>query len=159
MPSFAGGNGNFTPSTTNDNYTLDAQTTVGGPIRVTMVGWGGSNTSSNGYRTRWTRATTLGSGTLTQITAAGNNPSFTTSASALVSAYGTAQPVLAADPGANLYATDWNNQGGSGILVLPIAQAWWLVANGGVSKQQLSCRNTKGTDANLSSYQIMWEED
>ena len=77
----------------------------------------------------------------------------------LVSTYGTSQPTLVGDPGANLYATDWNNQGGSGILILPLAQPWWILGNGGVNKQQLSCRNTKGVDGGLSSYNLAWEED
>lgn len=159
MPSFAGGNGAFTPSTTNDNWTLDAQASTGVFARVTQISWGGSNTSSNGYRTRWTRPSTLGTGALTQVTLAYNNPNYTTAAAALVSTYGTAQPALTTDPGNNLFAIDWNNQGGSGILVLPLAQPWFILGNGGANKQQLSCRNTKGTDASLSSYNVAWEED
>jgi hypothetical protein len=159
MPSFAGGNGQFTPSTTNDNWTLDSGATAAGPIRVTQISWGGSNTSSNGYRTRWTRPSTNGTGAGTPIALAYNNPSYTTAVSALNSTYATTQPTLTADPGNNLYATDWNNQGGSGILVLPLAQAWFLIASGGANKSQLSCRNTKGVDASLSSYNVAWEED
>lgn len=162
MPSFAGGQGggSFQPSTTNDNWTLDAQGTTGVFARVTQVSWGGSNTSSNGYRTRWTRASTLGTGAGTAITNIANNPNYTTPAAALFSTYATTQPTLVADPGANLYATDWNNQGGSGILILPLAQPWWILGAGGVNKQELNCRNTKGTDAGaLSSYNVAWEED
>jgi hypothetical protein len=159
MPSFAGGNGNFSPSTTNDNWTLDAGATAGVFARVTQVSWGGSNASSAGYRTRWTRASTDGTGSGTPITLAYNNPNYATAASALNSTYATAQPVLTTDPGNNLFSMDWNNQGGSGILVLPLAQPWWILGSGGANKQQLSCRNTKGTDAGLSSYSVAWEED
>lgn len=157
MPSFNGGNGAFTPSTAQDNYTLDAGASATGPIRVTAIGWGGSNTSSAGYRTRWTRPSTNGSSTFTAITLAYNNPAYS-SAVSLFGTYATA-PTLVADPGANLFATDWNNQGGSGIIIHPIAQPWFLIGAGGANKQQLSCRNTKGTDASLSSYHVTWEED
>lgn len=156
MPSFSAGNGQFTPSTSQDNFTVDAGGSAGGPVRVTAIGWGGSNNSSLGYRTRWTRPSTLGTSTFTAITIANDNPSFSP-----VSTFGTyaTAPVLVADPGANLYATDWNSQGGSGLYIFPIAQPWFLIAGGGVNKQQLSCRNTKGTDASLSSYQVSWQED
>src|SRR5262249_39340530 len=96
--------------------------------------------------------------TPTALTAAGNNPNYTTSGCALNASYAAAI-VLAADPSTNLYATDWNVQGGGGILILPLAQPWWVLGNGGVNKQQLSCINTKGTDASLSSYNVAWEED
>ena len=153
---FSAGNGAFTPSTSQDNWTLDASATTGITIRVVMITWGGSNSSSNGYRTRWTRPSTLGTSTFTGITVANDNPNV--APAGLFGTYVTA-PVLVADPGANLFATDWNNQGGSGILIKPLAQPWWLLGNGGVNKQQLSCRNTKGVDASLSSYQVEWQED
>jgi hypothetical protein len=158
MPSFNGGNGAFTPSTSQDNYTLDAGAAgTTGPCRATAIAWGGSNVSSQAYRTRWTRPSTNGTSTFTAITLAAANPKYATAA-AVFGTYVTA-PTLVADPGANLYATDWNNQGGSGILILPLAQPWWILTGGGVNSQQLSCRNTKGTDALLSSYQLTWEED
>lgn len=157
MPSFAGGNGAFTPSVTVGNWHLDASATTGILARVTQISWGGSNASSNGYRTRWTRPSANGV-TATAITLAYNNPNYTTAGAALNSSYST-NPTWTADPGNNLYATDWNNQGGSGILVLPLAQPWWILGNGGNNKQQLSCVNTKGVDAGLSSYNVAWEED
>lgn len=159
MPSFAGGNGAFTPSTSNDNWTLDAQATTGVFARATQISWGGSNTSSNGYRTRWTRAATNATGAGTAIVLAYNNPNYTTAAAQLNSTYATTQATLTADPGNNLFAIDWNNQGGSGILVLPLAQPWFILGNGGNNKSQLCCRNTKGVDASLSSYNVAWEED
>lgn len=154
MPSFNASNGAFTPATNQDNYTLDMQT-AGVFARATMVSWGGSATTSTGYRTRWTRPTVVGSSTFTAITLAANNPNYA-SAGARFGTFATA-PTLAADPGGNLFATDWNAQGGEGLLVLPLAQPWWFVF--GAATQQLSCRNTKGTDASLSSYGLTWEED
>src|SRR5882672_11599750 len=101
MPSFNGGNGAFTPATTTDNFTLDAGATTGVFARVTQISWGGSNTSSNGYRTRWTRPSTLAVTAPTAIVLAYNNPNFATAACALNSAY-TTPAVLTADPGNNL---------------------------------------------------------
>jgi hypothetical protein len=157
MPSFNAGNAAFTPPITNDNWTLDAQSTTGVFARVTQVSWGGSGTSSIGYRTRWTRPSTDGSSTFTAITFAGNNPNYVTPALQF-GTFATA-PTVVADPGTNLFSMDWNVQGGGGILILPLAQPWWLLGGGTSNKQQLSCRNTKGGDASLSSYSVTWEED
>lgn len=159
MPSFAAGNGQFTPSTTVGNWHLDAGTSPPTMGRVTQISWGGSGASSIGYRTRWTRPSTLGA-TASAGTLAYNNPNYASAGCAFNLSYTTA-PLWTADPGNNLYATDWNVQGGSGILVLPLAQPWWIfaLASGGANKQQLSCVNTKGLDASLSSYNVAWEED
>lgn len=156
MPTVSGGNGAFTPSTTNDNWTLDMTAQTYLQCRVVMFGWGGSNTSSAAYRTRWTRSTAAGVGTKTSLTLAYHDPNYTTAGATLNSTYGTTQPTVAADPGGNLYATDWNNQGGVGVVALPLANPWIIV--GGILAGSLSCRNTKGTDAGLSSYQVTWDE-
>jgi hypothetical protein len=158
MPSFSGNQGAFTPATTNDNWTLDAQGTAGVFGRVTEFSWGGRLTTSTGYRTRWTRASTLGTGAGTAITTQGNNPNYTSAGCALFSTYATTQPTLPADPN-NLHAQDWNAQGGVGYIVLPLAQPWWVLGNGGVSKQEINCRNVAGTDANGSTYGVVWQED
>ena len=158
MPSFSGGNGAFTPSTTNDCWTLDAKTVAGVFARITAFGWGGRLTTSTGYRTRWTRATALATGAATTIPVGSNNPNFTTPGSQLASTFATTQPTLAADPGGNLHAQDWNAQGGLGEIILPLAQPWWIVANV-TAMQQFSCRNVAGVDANGSSYQVTWQED
>lgn len=155
MPTFTAGNGAFTPSTTNDCWTLDA---VGTGVfgKVVAIGWGGSATTSTGYRTRWTRPTTAGVGGKTALTLAFHQPNYTAAAFTATSTYATTQPVLAADPAGNLYATDWNAQGGIGMIVMPLANPWWVST--GVLQGALSCRNTKGTDASLSSYEVTWEE-
>jgi len=157
MPSFAGGNGAFTPSTSVGNWHLDALGSAGPFGRVTQVSWGGSGTSSIGYRTRWSRPSTLGT-TPSAGVLSYNNPNYATAGCAFNLSY-SGNPAYTADPGNNLFAMDWNVQGGGGILVLPIAQPWFILGNGGVNKQQLSCINTKGTDASLSSYNVAWEED
>ena len=155
MPTFSGGNGQFTPSTSNDNWTLDA---VGTGVfgKVVMFGWGGSGTTSSGYRTRWTRATSAGTGSKTALTIAYQQPNYTTAAFTLTATFGSTQPTLATDPSGNLWAEDWNVQGGTGVIVLPLANPWWVAT--GVLQSELNCRNTKGTDASLSSYNVTWEE-
>ncbi len=158
MPSFSGGNGAFTPSVAADNWTLDAKTVNGVFARITAFGWGGRLTTSTGYRTRWTRATALGVGAATAIAVGSNNPNYVTPGAQLVSAFATTAPTVAADPGGNLHAQDWNAQGGLGEIILPLAQPWWIVANV-VAMQQFSCRNVAGVDANGSSYQVTWQED
>lgn len=156
MPTFSGGNGAFTPSTTNDNWTLDMTAQTYYQATVRMFGWGGSNTSSAAYRTRWTRPTSAGTGSKTSLTLAYHDPNYNSAGGTLQSTYGTLQPVLASDPSGNLYATDWNNQGGVGVVALPLANPWLII--GGILQGGLSCRNTKGTDASLSSYQVTWDE-
>jgi YD repeat-containing protein len=156
MPTFSGGNAAFTPSTTNDNWTLDFAATAHSFGKVVAFGWGGSLTTSTGYRTRWTRPTAAGTGTRTALTLAYNQPFYTAAGATLVSTYATTQPTLAADPSGNLHRQDWNAQGGLGYIALPLANPWWGQADTLVGA--ISCRNTLGTDANGSSYHVSWEE-
>jgi hypothetical protein len=147
------GNGAFTPSTSADNFTWDTQS-AGVFGKVVAIGWGGRLTTSTNYRTRWTRPTAAGTGTFTALTSAFHQPNYT----ALGSRVGTFSnvPTLPADPGGNLWAQDWNAQGGVGMIVMPLANPWWGV--NGVLQGQISCRNVAGTDANGSSYEITIEE-
>ncbi len=155
MPTFNAGNTAFTPSTTNDNLTLDA---IGTGVfgKVIIIGWGGQLTTSTGYLTRWVRPTTAGTGTRTALTIGYDQPNYTTAAFLATSTYGTAQPVLPSNPAGNLWTQSWNAQGGVGAIVMPLANPWWVAT--GVLQGALSCRNVNGTDANGSSYQITWEE-
>jgi hypothetical protein len=155
MPTFAGGNGAFTPSTTNDSWTIDA---VGTGVfgKIVEIGWGGRLTTSTGYRTRWTRPTAAGTGAKTALTIAAHQPNYAAAAFTLTSTYATTQPTLPADPAGNLWAQDWNSQGGVGVIAMPLANPWWVVT--GVLQGALSCRNVAGTDASGSSYHVVWEE-
>lgn len=153
MPTATGGNGAFTPATNQDNWTLDSQSS-GVFGKVVAIGWGGRLTTSTGYRTRWTRPTTIGSSTFTALTLAYHQPNFT-SMGARLGTFATA-PVLASDPAGNLWAQDWNAQGGVGLIVMPLANPWFFV--NGILTGQISCRNIAGTDANGSSYEVTWEE-
>jgi hypothetical protein len=152
MPTYTSGNGAFTPATNQDNWTLDSQT-AGVFGKVVMISWGGSGVSSVGYRTRWVRPTTIGSSTFTSLGQSFSQPNFATVGSR-VGTFATA-PVLPADP-INLHAQDWNVQGGTGVIVPPLANPWWFI--NGILTGQISCRNTKGTDASLSSYDVTVEE-
>lgn len=153
MPTYTGGNGAFTPSLASDNYTIDSQS-AGVFGKVIAIGWGGRLTTSTGYRTRWTRPTGGASGAFTNLTPAFHQPNFTTFGSRI----GTfATPAtLAADPAGNLWAQDWNSQGGIGLVVMPLANPWWFV--NGILTGQISCRNIAGTDSNASSYEATVEE-
>lgn len=154
MPTLTVGNGAFTPATNQDNYTIDTQT-AGVFGKVIAIGWGGRLTTSTGYRTRWTRPTTKGSSTFVALTPAYHQPNYATFGAQFGQFTGTA-PVLAADPAGNLWAQDWNAQGGVGMVVMPLANPWWAVNT--ILQGQISCRNIAGTDANGSSYEATWEE-
>src|ERR1043166_790885 len=77
MPSFTFSNGAFTPATTNDNITIDADT-AGEVAKVVSIGWGGRFTTSTGYRPRGTRPTTAGASTFTALTKASHSPGYDT---------------------------------------------------------------------------------
>ena len=156
MAQHTGGNGAFTPSTTNDNWTLHADT-AGDIFKVKKYGWGGRGTTSTGYRTRWTRPATDPTGAGTAIVQGRTSPG-TVALCALNSTYATAQAILTADPGGNLDAMDWNILGGGGEIVLPIGGEWTGVNAATAGFSFVSCRNVAGVDANLSTYSVQWEE-
>lgn len=146
--------GAFTPSLTHDNYLLIFNASTIGMI--CRIGWGGRMLQPTPYRTRWVVPSTgavIGSSPLTiQL----SNPAVGTSTIAYASA-GT-PAVLPADP-ANIFATDWNAQGGEGVLNFPYSRRpiIWQSA-GGSALGQFCCRNTQGVDANGSYYSVTWEE-
>ena len=154
MANFTGQNAQFTPATNADNWTLDGGTTVSSMGKVKMINWGGSGTTSTGYRTRWCRPTTAASSTFTAITTQGSNPLPTS-----VCRFGSfaVAATLPAEP-ASLFSQNWNVLGGGGVIVLPIGGEWFIVGSATTANQQISCRNTAGVDANLSNYGIQWEE-
>jgi len=153
MPSFTVERGAFAPVTTNDNITLDANT-AGDVMKVTAVGLGGMLTTSTGYRTRWTRPTTAGSGIFTALTEGDHSPGYATPLGR-AGTFATA-PTLAGDPAGNLLALAWNAHGGLAYIALPLASPWMIV--NGLAQAQISCRNTDGTNSNGSNYHMTWEE-
>lgn len=161
MPTFNAMRDNFTPSsfttTSAPNWVLDAGAAATGTFgKVVMINWGGSLTASTAYATRWVRPTTAGTGSATNITLGYNQPNYATAAMAVVSSYGTTQPTVPAQSVGDLYTQNWNAQGGVGVIVLPLANPWWV--SKGVLISAIECQNYIGTDANGSSYGVMWEE-
>lgn len=154
MGAFTGGQAGHTPSLTQDNWCLDANA-ANKMGQVTAIGWGGRLTTPVGYRTRWTRPTTIGSSTHTPIASAIHGPLLTVAPLLLLGTYVTA-PVLATDPGGNLHSQDWNAFGGLGFVNLPIDTPWWLI--NAVLTGQISCRNVAGVDVAGSSYEVSWKE-
>jgi hypothetical protein len=154
----------FTPSTTTPgagNYTLMAGPTTaivnGNMGKVKFISWGGQGTTSTGYRTRWARSSTDPTGNATTLgVGKGSNPLAANLCSTAVS-YATTNPTLVADAN-NLYAIAWNVLGGGGILVLPIGSEWTVIGSGTAGTSYIQCINTSGTDANLSTYAIGWQE-
>jgi hypothetical protein len=156
MAQFGVGRGGFTPSLTNDNWTLEANA-AGEMGAIKMVSWGGRGTTSAGYRTRWARPTANPTGAATALTPANTNPAAPSICQA-VSAYATTQPTLGADPAGNLFDIDWNVVGGGGVIVLPLGGEWRVINSATAGHAYVSCRNVAGVDANLSSYGLQWEE-
>jgi hypothetical protein len=154
MPTFAGNQSNHTPSTSADNWTMDAST-AGDIGRVISIGWGGNLTTSTGYETRWVRPTTAGVGALTAITAEDHDPAYSTPLCEFGAGFMTTEPVLPAEP-IGLHVQYWNAHGGLGYVALPLASPWLVVS--GLLNDQLSCRNLAGTDAGGSSYSVVWNE-
>lgn len=156
MADFTNANANFTPSTSADNWVLDPSTNITFS-KVRWISWGGQGASTGGYRTRWFRPTTIGSGTFTAVgaTNAATNPGAT--AGMRFGTFGTAT-TPPADPGA-LHNIAWNVLGGGGILALPIGGEWTMLSTGTASVNgQLACRNAAGIDPSLSSYGVQWGE-
>ena len=153
MPTMTSGNGAFTPSTSADNWTWDSQS-AGVFGKAVAIAWGGSSTTSTGYRTRWMRPTNGQSGTFTSLTNAYHQPNYQTFGSRIGTF--TQNFPLPTDPAGNLFATDWNAQGGVGMIIMPLANPWWVAT--GVLQGALSCRNIAGVDAAGSEYSVSWEE-
>lgn len=161
MPSFSAMRSSFTPAVgvgTWCNWSLDAGVTASTFGKIISISWGGQLTTSTAYNTRWARPTAVGTGARTNITpgAYDPQPNYTAAGLAAVLSYATTQPTLPAVGAGDLWNQSWNAQGGVGIMVMPLANPWWLI-NGGLTGA-LSCINTTGVDANGSSYGVMWEE-
>lgn len=156
MAQFSSGTGSaFTPtaSTTTINSWVLTTTTVGQMSKVKMISWGGDGTSLVGYITRWARISNTPV-TPTAYNIASGSPLVTPTAT--VNTYGTPGTATA---DTNLFKINWNVQGGGGVVVLPIGGEWFTVGGAlGTAFNQIGCGNVTGTDANLSSYSLQWEE-
>lgn len=156
--------GTFTPSVTTPgagNYTVGPGTgggagTAGAMCKVKVINWGGSSTTSTGYRTRWVRSSTDPTGAGTALTLQKSNP-IPVAICAVMSSFATTNPTNPADP-TNLFAVNWNSLGGGGILNLPIGGEWFIVSSATAGTGYVQCINTAGTEANLSTYGVQFEE-
>jgi len=145
----------FTPtaSTTTLNTWVLTVLTAGQLAMVKMFSWGGDGTSLVGYITRWARVTNTPA-TPTALLLASTNPGVTPIATC--NTYGTVATGIADN---NLFKQNWNVQGGGGAIVLPIGGEWRVTGGAlGTTYSQIGCGNVTGADANLSSYNVTWEE-
>ena len=162
MPAtFTAVRGAFTPSSTNDNCTLHGVGLAAGNICwLKQIGWGGRLQQSTAYRTRWFYPSAGSSGSATNLTAQGSNPA-ASQVFNCASTFAVLQITPPADP-QNLYALDWNAQGGEGSLTLPINKYWAVLhagaTFGSIQVGHIGCRNTAGFDANGSHYTMVWVE-
>ena len=161
MPTFSAMRSSFTPAvwslSSNPNWALDASVSLNGLFgKIVMINWGGSGTTSTGYLTRWVRPTTAGTGARTAITIAASQPNYATNGLLPLSVYATSQPIVPAVSVGDLWSQAWNVQGGVGVIVLPLANPWWI--SGGILQGAIECQNVSGVDAALSSYGVEWEE-
>lgn len=144
MARYNGYRRSITPNTSNDNWTLDASSSVS--CKVLEVNWGGEVTTSTAMQTRIARGASAASSTAGNV--AKTHPRSPTNGVVFATAW-TTQPTL--DAG-DLYATSWNAHGGV---------VRWLAAPGEefilIGAAQIGCRNTSGTGT--STYGTCWEED
>ena len=154
MSTFAGSNSNFTPSTSVDNYVLDAVNVLGALGIIESIAWGGQLGSTGSYRTTWARPTTNASSTFTSLTPQAGNP--TQTPQCRLGTFATSA-TLGAEP-AGLLTESWNAFGGVGFVTFPINGAWMVVGVATAGYGQISCRNRAGVDASQSTYAIEWRE-
>jgi len=156
MAQFSSGSpATFTPtaSTTTLNTWVLTVLTTGQLAKVKMISWGGDGTSLVGYVTRWARVSNTPA-TPTALLIAASAQQVTPTATC--NTYGTVATGTADN---NLFKINWNVQGGGGVVVLPIGGEWFIVGGAlGTAFNQIGCGNVTGTDANLSSYHLQWEE-
>ena len=146
MSRYSGAVRSITPSTSDDNWTLDAASGESG--KVQEVSFGGEATTSTAMHTRTARSgSESGAGTAGNV--AKLHPNAATNLIAFNTTYATTQPTL--DAG-DLFTMSWNAHGGV---------IRWLAAPGEefvlIGAALISNRNSVGTAT--SSYGVIWEED
>lgn len=153
MPTrFSGARAAFTPATNKDNWTFTCNSAM---LKITTISWGGRTLQSSPYRTRWVRPASAPVGSATTLSLQGYNPAVSTSG-LLQHTWSTTEPTLPAEP-INLFAVDWNAQGGEGFLNLP-RNSFWNTDGAAGGFAYLSCRNVQGVDASSSHYGLIVEE-
>ena len=149
MAQYTGSRLNRTPTTSQDEWTLDATTGEVGALY--FVEAGGEVTASAAMRTRW--ATSSGAaGALTALTSILKTDPMQQALANLIafgSPYATTQPTL--DAG-DWYAESWNAHGGLVRYQAALPQDELVI----IGPKTVSCRNVVGTS--LSSYLAKWRE-
>lgn len=146
-----------TASSTNLNNFGLTIVTVGNLGKVKLISWGGGDTSLISYSSRWARPNNTPAtptSIMTPVITSGGGAA----AVATFNTYSTA-PASATQPAGNLFAQDWNSQGGGGVVVLPIGGEWFFpgAALASASFCMIACGNVTGASAN-TSFGIQWEE-
>lgn len=146
-----------TASATNLNNWGLTIATVGNIGKTKMISWGGSDTSLVSMSTRWARPTNTPvtpTSIMTPVVTSGGGAV----AVATFNTYAT-PPSAGSSPANNLFAQDWNSQGGGGVIVLPIGGEWFFpgAALASASFAMIACGNVVGASAN-TSYGVQWEE-
>lgn len=146
---FSGSVIGITPSTTDDNWALDAVSAGIGKLKE--VHFGGEATTSTAMRTRVSRANGEAGGqtggNVANLEGEGNPANVLD----FVTTYATTQPTLNA---ADLYAESWNDHGGVIRWLADPEEEIWLIS--GQTLDLISCRNAAGTGT--SSYSAKWTE-
>ena len=150
MPwAFSGSVLSITPSTTDDNWTLDAVSAGIGKLKE--VHWGGQATTSTAMATRVARANgeagAQTAGNVANLEGEGNPANVLD----FVTTYATTQPSLNA---ADIYGESWNDHGGVVRWLADPEEEVWVIS--GQTLDLISCRNSVGTG--VSSYSGKWTE-
>lgn len=146
---YSGGVLSITPSTTDDNWTLDAVSAGIGKLKE--VHWGGQATTSTAMATRVARSNgEVGAQTAGNV-AKLEGQGVPTNDIDFVTTYATTQPTLEAG---DLFAESWNAHGGVIRWNADFEEEIWLIT--GQTLDLISCRNSVGTGT--SSYSGKWTE-
>lgn len=149
MWTYSGNTGAITPSTSDDNWTLDAVSAGIGKIKEFY--WGGGATTSTAMHTRVARANgEAGSQTTGNVSEYGGADQPANKVD-FVTTYGTTQPSLNA---ADIFSMSWNAHGGVVRWLADPDEEIWVQT--GQTLDLISCRNSAGTAT--SSYGVIWSE-
>lgn len=126
--------------------------TAGNLAEVKMITWGGADTSLISAQVRWSRVTNTAA-TPTALTITSSAPAITPVSS--VNTYGTAATATA---GVQLFLDAWNQQGGGGIVNLPIGGGWKISGGAlGTTYSQIGCGTPAGSGTNCT-FGLQFEE-
>ena len=146
---YSGSVRSITPSTTDDNYTLDAVSA--GIGRLKEIHFGGEATTSTAMHTRVARANAEAGGQNLGNVAKMEGQGVPSNDIDFNLTYDTTQPTLNA---ADIYTESWNCHGGVFRWLADPEEEIWLIT--GQTLDLISCRNSVGVGT--SSYSGKWLE-